>query len=257
MLRLSLSALAVVSALGAVASEKPPEVVRIAGGKCTVGSSVSHEANHKEEIAAFDLAKYVVTNEEYKRFVDATGHVAPEANSLGSKHHLWKGRSYAPEIARQPVVNVSWRDAADYCEWLSKETGRKFRLPSEEEWEMAARGGLKGKPYPWGDKVDKTMAWYGQMWHGPATMKNVDFGAPNAYGFYGMSGNAWQWVADWYVPVFNGRPVQEELELYRVVRGGSWANDEGFLTVGYRNFHPPDFHDFFIGFRVAADAVSP
>jgi formylglycine-generating enzyme required for sulfatase activity len=138
-----------------------------------------------------------------------------------------------------------------YCQWLSKKTGKPFRLPTEEEWEIAARGGLNAKPYPWGDGIDKTKAWFDGKWKGTATLRPADFGKPNPYGLLGMAGNVWQWVEDWYVPVFNDRPVQEELKMFRVIRGGSWADGEAFLTVNYRNFHPPDFKDFFVGFRVA------
>ena len=226
-------------------------MVKIPGGPCTVGDSVSHEADHKPEIPAFLIGKFPVTNEEYKRFIDASGYAPPESNSFESKHRLWTGRAFPAAIARQPVVNVSWTDAGAYCDWLSKTAGKAYRLPTEEEWELAARGGLKNQPYPWGDKLDKTVAWYGQTWNGLQTMRDVDYGKPNAYGVYGMAGNVWQWTANWYVPVFNGRPVQEELQLYRVLRGGSWANTEGFLTVSYRSFNPPSARDVFAGFRVA------
>ncbi|MBI3698060.1 MAG: SUMF1/EgtB/PvdO family nonheme iron enzyme [Acidobacteria bacterium] len=225
-----------------------PELVRIPGGDCPIGATVSHEAEHKPKVAEFRIAKYPVTNQEYKQFVDATGHAPPESNVFGSKYRLWQGKTFSPEIARQPVVNVSWHDAVAYCQWL----GKQYRLPTEEEWELAARGGLKKKTFPWGDQIDKTMAWYGQKWNGVKTLKDVDYGKPNDYGLYGMAGNVWQWTADWYVPTFNDRPVVEELKLYRVLRGGSWANDEGFLAVDYRNFYSPDFRDLFVGFRVAA-----
>ena len=226
-------------------------MLKIPGGECTIKDTISHEADHKPVIEPFLLAKFPVTNEEYKRFIDATGYAAPETNTFGSKYRLWSGRTYPPEIARQPVVNVSWNDANAYCAWLSKSSGKTYKLPTEEQWEFAARGGLKSKPYPWGDKADKTLARYGQKWNGTKTLRDVDFGKPNDYGLYGMSGNVWQWVENWYVPVYNGRPVPEELQLYRVLRGGSWVNEETFATVGYRNFNPPDARDVFAGFRVA------
>jgi len=184
--------------------------------------------------------------------VDASGHAPPDA-SFGTKQRLWNGATFPPEIARQPVVNVSWQDVVDYCAWLSKREGKPYRLPTEEEWELAARGGLKGKPYPWGDKIDKESAWYGQKWKGPATLRDVDYGKPNAYELYGMAGNVWQWTATWYAPEYNGRVVQEELHLYRIIRGGSWANEETFAAVNYRNFNPPDVREVYAGFRVAAN----
>jgi sulfatase modifying factor 1 len=230
-----------------------PELVKVPGADCPIGASVSHESLHKAKVGDFQIAKYCVTNQDYKAFLDATSHPAPDDNSFASKYHLWTGRAFPPEIARQPVVNVTWNNAVAYCEWLSKSSGKTYRLPTEEEWEIAARGGLKKKTYPWGDQIDKTMAWYGQKWAGAKTLQDVDYGKPNDYGLYGMAGNVWQWTADWYVPTFNGRPVQEELKLYRVLRGGAWANEQDFLAVNYRNFHPPDFRDFFVGFRVAAD----
>jgi formylglycine-generating enzyme len=235
----------------AVAVAQQPEMIGISAGDCPIGATISHEGVHKPKVAAFRIGKYPVSNEEYKRFIDATERPAPERNVINSKYQLWHGREFDAEIARQPVVNVSWNDAVAYCEWLKKTTGKPYRLPTEEEWELAARGGLKKAAYPWGAQIDHTMAWYGQKWSGTKTLKPVDFGKPNHYGLFGMAGNVWQWTADWYVPVYDDRPVQEELHLYRVVRGGSWANDEGFQRVDYRNFYPPDFRDFFVGFRVA------
>ncbi len=238
--------------LGAALFAQQPEMARIPGGDCPIGASVSHEAVHKPKVDEFWIALLPVTNEDYKRFIDDTGHAAPESNSMSSKFRLWEGTSFPAGIARQPVVNVSWQDAVAYCRWLSKKTGKNFRLPTEEEWEVAARGGLAKKPYPWGDGIDKKMAWYGQKWNGARTLEEAGYGKANGYGLLGMAGNVWQWTADWYVPTFNGRPVVEELQLYKVIRGGSWVNEQDFLTVNYRNFHPPDFRDVFLGFRVAS-----
>ncbi len=256
MRKLSRNALAIVCALP-LAMAQTVEMVPVPAAKCTVGDEVSHEEVHKPDVAAFRMGKYAVTNQEYKAFVDDSGHPPPGANSLGSKYRLWDGKGFPEAIARQPVVNVTWDDAQAYCQWLSKKSGTAYRLPTEEEWEAAARGGLGGKPYPWGDTVDLASAWFGRKWDGPKTMQAVDYGKANGYGLFGMAGNVWQWTADWYVPTFNGRPVQEELKMYRVIRGGSWANDEGFLKVNYRNFHPPQLCDLFLGFRVAAGAAHP
>jgi sulfatase modifying factor 1 len=239
-----------------ILAAEPPEMVKIPGGDCPIGPTISHvgpeEGDHHDKIPEFLISKYPITNQQYKDFVDASGHAPPDA-SFGTKQRLWNGATFPPEIARQPVVNVSWQDVVDYCAWLSKREGKPYRLPTEEEWELAARGGLKGKPYPWGDKIDKESAWYGQKWKGPATLRDVDYGKPNAYGLYGMAGNVWQWTATWYAPEYNGRVVQEELHLYRIIRGGSWANEETFAAVNYRNFNPPDVREVYIGFRVAAN----
>jgi len=229
-------------------------MVKIPAGECPVGTTVSHEGDHKTKIDAFWMAKFPVTNREYKLFIDATGRAAPETNVFEGKYRLWNGRNHPPEIASQPVVNVSWHDATAYCEWLTKTSGRPYRLPTEEEWELAARGGLQKKTYPWGEEIDLSKAWYGRKWNGAKTLQNVDFGKPNDYGLYGMAGNVWQWTSNWFVPTFNGRPVIEELNLYRVLRGGSWANDAGFATVRFRNYYSPDFRDLFVGFRAAAPA---
>ncbi|MFN7924445.1 MAG: SUMF1/EgtB/PvdO family nonheme iron enzyme [Bryobacteraceae bacterium] len=241
-----LAALIAATLLGA-----EPEMVRVPAANCPIGATVSHEEIHKEKVGGFLIARTPVTNTEYKRFVDDAAHPPPERNSVGNSHHWWTGKTFPPQIADSPVVNVSWKDAEAYCKWLARKTGKPYRLPTEEEWEIAARGGLKGKPYPWGDGIDKSMAWYGMKWIGAGTLMPADYGRANPYGLYGMAGNVWQWVDDWYVPTFNDRPVQEELKMFKVIRGGSWANDEGFLKVDYRNFHPPDFKDFFVGFRVA------
>lgn len=201
------------------------------------------------------IARTPVTNAQYRVFIEETGQAPPERNSVGGSYQLWKNGSFPAAIANQPVVNVSWKDAAAYAGWLSKKTGKVFRLPADDEWTAAAQGGVTGKPYPWGSEaIDKAKAWYGAKWAGLDTLKPADFGAPNPIGLYGMAGNVWQWTADWYVPMFNGRPVQEELEMFKIIRGGSWANEPDFLKVGYRSFHPPDFKDFFVGFRVAMSA---
>lgn len=228
-----------------------PALVAIPAGECPMGAGQSHLGDHHPKIAEFRLAVHPVTNAEYQRFVLETGHRPPGVGAAEARFQLWKGTEFPPEIARQPVVGVSWEDAVKYCQWLSKRTGMKFRLPSEEEWEYAARGGLKGKPYPAGDKQDGAAAWFGKKWNGAGTLAAADYGAANGYGLHGMSGNVWQWTATWYVPIYDGRPVAEELNLYKVIRGGAWAHTGDFLHVGYRNWAAPAVRDLYTGFRVA------
>ena len=237
--------------LAALLPAQQPDMLAIPGGKCTMAKVQGHEDAHHEEVAGFLMSRAPVSNRQYQRFVVETPHPPPQAGQ--SRYRLWTGAAFPEEIGDQPVVGVAWDDSVAYCEWLSKKTGRRYRLPTEEEWELAARGGLKDKPYPWGDSVDTGKAWFGAKWAGLGTLKPAGYGQANGYGLLGLVGNVWQWTADWYVPYFDCRPVVEELKLYRVIRGGSWANGADFLKVDYRNYHPPGIRDLFVGFRVAAD----
>jgi formylglycine-generating enzyme len=187
-------------------------------------------------MAAFRLGRTQVTNGQYDRFVAAAGH-EPAA---------FRGRSEfaAPD---QPVVGVSWFDATDFCAWLSTETGRPVRLPTEAEWEWAARGGLAGARHPWGDLSPAARyPDYGSLWlSGP---ERAGLHLSNAYGLCEMCENVHEWCADWYDPETRSR---------RSSRGGSWRHQLKVSTCSARSSIPPALRYADYGFRVTEVTPDP
>jgi len=213
----------------------------------------SEQPQHTVSLDAFYLDKYEVTNAQYQKFMQATGHPAPkywnEVPALGARSDFPIG-NVNPQ---HPVVGVSWQDANAYCEWAGK------RLPTEAEWEKAARGGLVGKRYPWGDELSRAMANYGgfggqDKWQWTAPIGSFP---PNGYGLYDMAGNVFEWCADWYDAKYyhnspKRNPQGPEKTSLRVARGGSWDNN--FLNVYYlrcahRFYARPSTKNLLIGFR--------
>ncbi len=206
---------------------------------------------HLVYLDGFFMDKLEVTNAQYERFSESTGHRKP---------YHWKDGKIPSGKEQWPVYNVSWFDAEAYCRWQNK------RLPTEAEWEKAARGGLDRKLYPWGDNLEATqggsntpnakMALFG----GASGPVNVGSYPPNGLGLHDMLGNVHEWVSDWYArdyysisPSRNPRGV--ETGLYRIFRGGSWADDDNtsdrVLGVQYRNFTDPAIRTVTIGIRCA------
>jgi formylglycine-generating enzyme required for sulfatase activity len=182
-----------------------------------------------------------VSNEDYAAFVKATGHRTPP--------HWPKGVMPA-EIAKVSVVNVSWDDAVAYTKWAGK------RLPTEAEWERACRGNVEGTKYPWGEGKPTAESARFNVVSGPVEGCRY---AKNAFGLCDMAGNAWEWVADWYekdyyaaAPAEN--PRGPESGMYRVLRGGSWADEAKYLTCAYRSWARPKERSPNIGFRCAKDS---
>lgn len=227
-------------------SEPPPKapdgMVYIAGGKFIMGrnnGSPDEGPAHEEEIKPFFLDTQEVTNLEYKRFVDATGRSAP-------KHWRFNG-SYLPDEAELPVTYVSWDDAASYAKWANK------RLPTEAEWEYAARGGSQGYLYPWGNQwqngyanVDRK----GQTKPAPVRSFEKDL---SLFGIYDLAGNVSEWVQDFYSERYGAKPDQQ----FRVYRGGNFLDAPERGTNTYRWYDFPvltrDVDAFRVGFRCAKD----
>ena len=199
--------------------------------------------------APFALAKYEVTFDQYDQFTTATGR-ARAALPLG-----W-------ERTNRPVVNVSWADANAYAEWLSAETGRRYRLPSEAEWEYAARSGA-ATAYSWGDEIGAGRAncnGCGSRWDNDSTAP-VGFFAANAWGLHDMHGNVWEWTADCRNDDLAGAPGDGAPRtggdcMRRMLRGGSWSDWPEGLRSARREWDEASLTALEIGFRVAADATA-
>ncbi len=161
----------------------------------------------------------------------------------------------------QPVVNVSWRDAQNYVTWLSAQTGAQYRLPTESEWEYAARAGSTTK-YSWGDEIGENRAncgGCGLAWNERRYSAPVGSFEPNAWGLRDMHGNVWEWVQDVYRLGYDRAPEdgsavvgqEDDAEPVHVLRGGSWISSPKYLRSAYRFRYAPDARYFIAGFRVA------
>ena len=226
----------------------PPALASIPAGRFQMGSEKGQENErpvHRVWIDDFQLAACQVTNADYSRFLAATGVLPPP---------FWSDPNFShPE---QPVVAVSWFEAASYCDWLSAATGRHFRLPAEAEWERAARGGLEGKLYPWGDEPPQSLPDYARRWqNGPEPVARY---APNPFGVYDIAENVHEWCSDWfdagYYAVSPERnPRGPEAGARRASRGGSWRHFIKVARCAARSSIPPEFQYADYGFRVACD----
>ena len=215
--------------------EKDPEVMMlIPAGTFTMGKETRNEDEqpvHKVYVDAFYIDAAEVTCTRYNRFLKETGY---------PPHQLWNPQFDRPD---DPVVGASWYDAVAFARWAGK------RLPTEAEWEKAARGGLIGEKYPWGDEITREKANYNSFGTTPA--KSYE---PNGYGLYDMAGNVWEWCQDWYSKDYynttpHKNPHGSMLGESKVIRGGAWYNNESALRVSNRHKSYPSVGSFNIGFR--------
>jgi formylglycine-generating enzyme required for sulfatase activity len=257
-----------------------PEMLAVPAGRFRMGNNgpaVKPEYGadfarvHPVEISAFRMSRFLVTNAQYQAFCSATKREPPPAPKGWGDY----GRAYP----NHPVVNVNFPDAAAYAEWLSARTGESHRLPSEAEWEYAARAGTEGRNYVFGDtwKIDgaNTVIWrIGKLvdrdgWKAwwdregnrmsksqPMTTRVGSF-PPNAWGFYDMAGNVWEWMQDWHQKDYYAvSPLKDPMGPAagdeKVMRGCSWYNQPDVCFVATRDRYAPDQRLYYNGFRVVA-----
>jgi formylglycine-generating enzyme required for sulfatase activity len=222
--------------------DKHPDMVLIPAGEFTMGKNTSNptdwQPEHKVFINAFYMDKNEVTNKQYYEFCTATKYPLPE---------LWGMTQFkcGPGFPDHPVVGVSYSDAVKYASWVGK------RLPTEAEWEYAARGGLSGNNFPWGNQTDTTLVNSGKLHK--STLKVGSF-KPNGYGLFDMAGNVWEWTNDNYGDNYysvspNQNPKGPSGGRFKVIRGGSWHSGAMCTQTYYRNGLSPSWIDFAVGFR--------
>jgi formylglycine-generating enzyme required for sulfatase activity len=229
-----------------------PEMVAIPAGEFVMGSPASETGRYEDEgpqlsvtiARPFAVGKYEVTFDEW----DACA-------AAGACDHRPYDDGWGR--GRQPVINVSWHDALSYLAWLSRTTGKRYRLPSEAEWEYAARADSRSA-YPWGEVPGSGQANFdgsGSRWSGKQTAPAGSFAA-NGFGLHDMIGNVWEWVQDCYQESYMGAPTDGSAREgskceARVLRGGSWLDDPQVAHSAFRGRDAPAIRDNVSGFRLA------
>ena len=248
-----------------------PEMMVVPAGSFTMGSRPLGGSRYNTEGPPrrvtigrpLAVGKYEVTRGEFARFAATTGHET--GNSCSTREGgTWRRRSGSnwrnpgfEQTGRDPAVCVNWRDAKAYVGWLSRETGKRYRLLSEAEWEYAARAGTR-KSYHWGNSIGRNRAncsRCGSRWDNERTAPVGSFGA-NRFGLYDMHGNVREWVEDCWHDSYRGAPSDgrawTEGECKdRVLRGGSWDTGPWRLRSAFRSWDRPGFRSDDFGFRVA------
>jgi formylglycine-generating enzyme required for sulfatase activity len=214
-------------------------MVYLQGGAFLMGSeqgTTNERPVHRVTLNPFYIDICEVTVRQYRTFLEATGRRKPA---------FWH-----PELDRpdDPVVGVTWHDAAAYAAWAGK------RLPTEAEWEFAARGGAADTPFPWGENPDKRHANFGSR--GIAPVKRF---AANRYGLHDMIGNVWEWCADWYDEAYYqaspaDNPRGPATGILKILKGGAWYSNEEQVRITNRYYALPDSRSFHNGFRCAKSA---
>ena len=235
------------------------DLVRIPAGEFLMGSDPAQDGEAKENeqpqhlvyLDEYCIGKYPVTNAQYSIFVEAGKHRAPG--------HWFRGK-LPTGLEEHPVVDVSWNDATAFCQWLAKESGGGIRLPTEAEWEKAARG-TDGRIYSWGNQPpDGTRCNYGRNVGGTTTPVGQYPAGISPYGVWDMSGNVFEWCSDWYdKTVYQTRadnvtrsPTGPGAGVYKALRGGPWWIDREFVRCASRDKNDPGYWADFCGFRVAS-----
>ncbi len=222
----------------------PLNLARIPAGEFLMGTpdaNTDERPVHRVYVSEFFIGRYLVTQDEYARFLTATGRPAPAVRALPrittngreddfrqlAAPYVWDESGRPPASHRaHPVVLVTFDDATAFCRWTGDQLGRPVRLPTEAEWEKAARGGLEGQRYPWGDDIDPSRCNFLSDVSVKAQKGTRPTGMfpPNAHGLYDVAGNVWEWVSDWYADDYYSvsepkDPRGPDAGVFRIVRG--------------------------------------
>ncbi len=225
-----------------------PSLVSIPEGWFLMGSDAGQDVErpvHRVWVNSFAMGITQVTVAEYAVFLDVTRHAPPP---------YWSDPHFSHP--HQPVAAVSWFEATAYCEWLAECTGKRYRLPTEAEWERAARGGAEGKLFPWGDEPPQSRPDYAHRWQsGPEPVRQSP---PNAYGLFEMCENVHEWCSDWCQPDYYSvsperNPPGPDAGDRKSSRGGSWRHHVKISRCSARSSIPPGFQYADYGFRVVCD----
>lgn len=221
-----------------------PEMVWIPAGTFQMGSNEhdSEKPVHAVSLKGFALGRYEVTFEEYDKFCEATGREKPKDEGWGR--------------GKRPIINVSWDDTKEYIQWLSEQTGKEYRLPSEAQWEYACRAGSTGK-YSFGDDINQlgNYGWYSSNSGGKT--HSVGEKQPNKFGLYDMHGNVWEWLEDVWHENYNGASIDGNVWVIggelnkRIIRGGSWYYKDSYFRCANRYWSDTRSEYFNGGFRLS------
>lgn len=255
------------------------EMVFVEGGTFSMGCEGGtkcqehHIPLHDVTLNSFYISKYEITKKQFAEFVAKTSYrtmaekkgysIYRVGNNNEKKTGLdWKNQLDVYAVGNAdlayPVIHVSWNDAVEYCRWLSKETGKKYRLPTEAEWEYAARGGVKNQGYKFaGSNNADSVAWYDD--NSQDKIYPVGQKKPNELGIYDMSGNVWEFCSDWFTLTYEGslimsnNPLGPENGLGHVKRGGS-SRSLRESTLNYsRSMSDVNYNNDEIGFRIVME----
>lgn len=257
-----------------------PEMIFIQGGTFKMGSNDydNEQLVHPVTLNSYSIGKFEVTVKEYMVFVNETQSHFPEWLELNNNYNIhtgtdgyYKKMGDALQNEKSPIVGISWHDAVAYCEWLSNKTGKKFRLPTEAEWEYAAKGGSKARNNNWAGTSDTFQlqkyanfcdknckeSWVNKTQNdGFVYTAPVGQFLPNELEIYDMSGNVKEWCSDWYGTYLDyalKNPTGATSGSYRVIRGGSWNSIDAICRVTTRSILNPSNKDSFVGFRVVRE----
>jgi len=229
----------------AAAKSFEPETLLIPSGEfsmgCDQGAACERPA-HRVNLGPFRIGKYAVTNVQYRQFIEDANYAIPPSWSDPRFTH--------PD---QPVTSVSWYDAMAYCDWLTKRSQNIYSLPTEAEWERAARGGVEGRLYTWGNQPPEGQTGYHESWI--SSPEPVGRRPASEFGLYDISENVHEWCCDWFDPGYyssspSRNPRGPATGSRKASRGGSWRHQVKIARVAARSSIPPDYRYNDYGFRV-------